>query len=148
MCDFCHGGKGQSYPSKPGNRADKLTKALTNLRTNVVKLRCENLRQLEDDYVGHVVQNFEVLDLFYAFLGNPFLVRFTVLCLSFYVFLTDKTQPEDSSFWFTSCRHILCVVAHWTVRSRTICEKLVSSNFLLSNIYFIREQSCTMEVRC
>ena len=157
MRDIFRGGKGQSYPCKAGNQADKLTKALTDLRMNSIKLRCENHRQLENDFVGHVAQNFEVLDLFYklyryAFLGKPFLVRFAMLHLSFYMFLTGNKQPEDFGSWFTSCLHILCVVTHWTVRGSTICEKLVSSGLLYSNIYFIQELSCypvnyTMEVR-
>ena len=157
MRDIFHGGKRQSYPSNAGDQADKLTKALADLRMNSIKLRCEHHSHLEDNFVSHVAQNFEVLDLFYklygyTFLGKSFSCEVSKVRLSFYVFPTGNKQPDDFGSWFTSCLHILCVVAHWTVRGSTIGEKLVSSGLLYSNIYFIQELSCypvnyTMKVR-
>ena len=88
MGEFFSGGEGQIYFTKAGTLAGELNKVLADLRRNVIELRYENHRQLEDDIVGHIAQNFEVLDLFYklcryVFLSKPFLVRFAVFHLSF-----------------------------------------------------------------
>ena len=148
MRETFDGGERQSYPSKAGTLADELNKTLEDLRTNVIELRYGNHKQLEGKFVDHVAENFEVLDLFYklyrhVFLGKPFIVRFAVLRLSFCILLihVGKAKLEDFLSWAVSCFHILCVVAHWTVRGSTICEKLASSGLLYSNIYFIQKQN-------
>ena len=152
MREIFNGDKGQSYPSRAGTLANELNETLADLRTNVIQLRSKNHRQLEDALVGHVGQDFEVLELFYKLyrhvsLSKPFLVKFAMLCLSFYMFLTGDKPPEDAYFWVGSCHHMVCVVAHWTVRGSQICKKLVSSGLLYSYIHDVQLLSCFPELQ-